>query len=56
MLVPVSSDGPLPEWGLVELQGRIEQQLDFDSDENLPVGTLIMSSTVRIMSCKQELC
>lgn len=35
------------EWALVELQGRIEQQLDIEPGALLPVGTLQLSPVVR---------
>jgi hypothetical protein len=48
MLVPlVCSSGEVVEWALVELQGKIEQQLDVEPGAPLPVGTLQLSSTVR---------
>jgi hypothetical protein len=51
MLIPlVSSSGEVVEWALVELQGRIEQQLDVEPGAPLPVGTLQLSATVR--SCR----
>lgn len=50
MLIPVSCScegGQVPEWGLVELQGKVEQQLDIEPGQNLPVGSLAASKTVR---------
>jgi hypothetical protein len=47
MLLPlVSPSGELVEWALVELQGRIEQQLDIEPGTPLPVGTLQLSAAV----------
>lgn len=48
MLIPlVSSSGEVTEWALVELQGRVEQQLDIEPGAPLPVGTLQLSPAVR---------
>lgn len=48
MLIPlVCSSGEIVEWALVELQGRIEQQLEIEPGAPLPVGTLQLSPAVR---------
>ncbi|GBF93486.1 hypothetical protein Rsub_06619 [Raphidocelis subcapitata] len=46
MLLPLVSgpSGELVEWALVELQGRVEQQLDIEPGTPLPVGTLQLSA------------
>jgi hypothetical protein len=41
--------GEIPEYGLIELQGRIEQQHDVPPGEPLPVGTVVLSKTVRCL-------
>jgi hypothetical protein len=47
MLIPItSSDSDIPEWALVELQGRIEPMQETDIEQVLRVGTLQMSKTV----------
>jgi hypothetical protein len=43
----ICSSGEIVEWGLVELQGRIEQQLDIEPGAPLPVGTLQLAPSVR---------
>jgi len=48
MIIPISCDGPVQEWGMVELQGKIEQQLDIPSGGALTVGTLVASKTVSV--------
>jgi hypothetical protein len=44
---PPGGGGDIPEYGLIELQGRIEQQHDVAPGEPLPVGTVVLSKTVR---------
>lgn len=40
--------GEIPEYGLIELQGRIEQQHEVAPGEPVPVGTVVLSKTVRL--------
>lgn len=48
MIIPiVAEDGGLVEWAMVELQGRIEPQLELKPGAPLPVGTLQLSPAVR---------
>lgn len=48
MLIPITSEheGEIPEWVLVELQGRIEPLQEVDMQESLQVGTMQLSKTV----------
>jgi hypothetical protein len=49
MIVPVISEsGEIVEWGLVELQGKVEQQLEHDSSKPMPIGTIQISPAVRV--------
>eukprot|EP00877_Chromochloris_zofingiensis_P000855 jgi/Chrzof1/10770/Cz05g11170.t1 len=46
MIIPVvSEDGEVLEWGLVELQGKIEILQESLAEANFPVGTLQLSSS-----------
>lgn len=50
MLIPITppDDGSdLQEWALVELQGRIEPMQETDLQQELRVGTMQLSKTVR---------
>jgi hypothetical protein len=50
MLIPITSpdDGSeVQEWALVELQGRIEPMQETDLQQELRVGTMQLSKTVR---------
>jgi hypothetical protein len=47
MLVPIVCEkGEIVQWALVELQGRVEQQLDIEPGAPLPIGTLQLSPAV----------
>jgi hypothetical protein len=47
MIVPVTSpSGELVEWGLVELQGKVEHREGLEGEEALHIGTLALSPAV----------
>jgi hypothetical protein len=47
MIVPITSEwGDLVEWGLVELQGKVEHREGAEEDEALHIGTLALSGAV----------
>lgn len=49
MLIPLTSScdsGDVPEWALVELQGRIEPMQEVDLRQTLHIGTMQLSKTV----------
>lgn len=47
MIVPVRCEGgSIKEWGLIELQGSIQLQREWDFSQGLPVGTIQSSPTV----------
>ena len=57
MLIPlVCSSGEVVEWALVELQGRIEQQLEVEPGAPLPVGTLQLSPSVGARRARSAAC
>ena len=50
MLLPVvCPSGEFLEWALIELQGRIEQQLEVEPGAPVPVGTMQLSAAVRAL-------
>lgn len=52
MLVPITSDGAAPDgvrqWAMIELQGEVERKDGGSLEEAFDVGTLSVTSTVRL--------